>query len=235
MQDVQDISQVNTLRQSRIRKKRLRARTKEIIEAVLIALVIAVILRIFVVQAYRVDSESMSNTLKEGDFIFINKFIYHFQEPQVGDIIIFEYPLNSSKDFIKRVIATEGQTVEIIGKQLYVDNEPVGLPDEGKISDFRIIPADLSTRDFYGPKQVPANHVFVMGDNRDNSDDSRMWGFLDKNKIKGKAMLVYFSWKKDSSAPKWSSPYIDKIFSIPFYNITHFPWRVNWTRLFKSL
>ena len=234
MQDIKSISEVETFGKSRTLQKRARTRTKELIEAILIALVIAAILRIFVVQAYRVDSDSMANTMVEGDFIFVNKFIYHFEEPAVNDIVVFEYPLNPAKDFIKRVVAVEGQTVEIIGKQLYVDGEAVLLPNDGMFIDENVIPPDFSSRDFFGPKQVPIGHVFVLGDNRDNSQDSRIWGFLDKSLIKGKAMFTYFSWKPDPESPRWSAPYIDKVFTIPFYNLTHFPWRINWGRLFKT-
>ncbi len=234
MQDVQNVSNVKTIGQTRSQKRRARARIKDIIEAVLIALVIAVILRIFVVQAYRVDSNSMAGTMVQGDFIFVNKFIYHFGDPKVGDVIIFEYPLNPSKDFIKRVVAVEGQTVEIVAKQLYVDGEPVPLPKNARYTDDKIIPADFSNRDFFGPKQVRLGHVFVLGDNRDNSEDSRNWGFLDKNLIKGKAVFTYFSWKPDPNAPQWGPPYIDKVVTIPFYNIIHFPGRVNWGRLFST-
>jgi len=171
MQEIQNLSEIKTIGKARTQKLRARARTKELIEAILIALVIAVILRIFVIQAYRVDSGSMAGTMIPGDFIFVNKFIYHFQEPQVDDIIVFEYPLNPNKDFIKRVVAVEGQTVEIIGKQLYVDGEPVPMPPEGKFIDDEVIPAEFSNRDYFAPKQVPVGHVFVLGDNRDNSDD----------------------------------------------------------------
>jgi len=132
-------------------------------------------------------------------------------------------------------VAVEGQTVEIIGKQLYVDGKPFAFPKDGKYASDQIIPPELSTRDFFGPKQVPAGHVFVLGDNRDNSQDSRAWGALDKKLIKGKAMFVYFSWEPDRDAPKWGAPYIDKIFAIPIYHITHFPWRIQWERLFRGL
>jgi signal peptidase I len=234
MQEVQNVPNVTTIGQTRSLKRRARERIKDIIEAVLIALVIAVILRIFVVQAYRVDSDSMAGTMIRGDFIFVNKFYYHFGEPKAGDIIVFEYPLNPTKDYIKRIVATEGQTVEIIAKQLYIDGAPVQLPSEARFTDDKIVPAEFSNRDFYGPKEVPVGHVFVLGDNRDNSQDSRTWGFLDKSMIKGKAMFTYFSWKPDPNAPQWGPPYIDKIITIPFYNLVHLPSRVNWGRLFKT-
>lgn len=225
---------VQTIGRVRSIKRRARARVKEYIEAVLIALVIAVVLRVFVVQAYRVESGSMENTLHVGDFLFVNKYIYHFQEPEPGDIIVFKYPLNPTKDFIKRVIAVEGQTVEVVEKIVYVDDQPVTDPPEGKHIDSRLLPKELSTRDFFGPKIVPFGHVFVLGDNRDDSKDSRFWGFVSKEQIKGRAFFTYFSWIPDPNAPEWSSPYIDKIVTIPFYNITHFPWRVDWSRLFRT-
>jgi signal peptidase I len=226
--------QIATIGRVRSIKRRSRARIKEYVEAILIALVIAVVLRVFVVQAYRVESGSMENTLQIGDFLFVNKYIYHFQEPQPGHIIVFEYPLNPTKDFIKRVVATEGQTVEVIAKTVYVDGEPVPEPPDAKHIDQKLLPAELSTRDFFGPKQVPLGHVFVMGDNRDDSKDSRFWGFVDKKAIKGRAVFTYFSWQPDPNAPKWSSPYIDKVFSILFYNLTHLPSRIGWSRLFST-
>ena len=214
-------------------KRRARARARDYIEAILIALVIAVILRVFVIQAYRVESGSMEEALQEGDFLFVNKFIYHFRDPAPGDIIVFEYPLNPSKDFIKRVIATEGQTVEVINKKLYINGQAVLDPPGAKHTDVKYLPPELSTRDFFGPKQVPPGQLFVLGDNRDDSRDSRFWGFVDKTAVKGKAVMIYFSWSPDPNAPQWSAPYIDKVFSITFYNIAHFPSRVGWSRLFR--
>lgn len=234
MSDIQ-AQAVTTIGRARNIKKRARARIKEYIEAVLIALVIAVILRVFVIQAYKVESGSMEPTLEVGDFLFVNKFIYRFTDPKPGDIIVFEYPLNPSKDFIKRVIATEGQTVEIHEKKLFVDGVPVSEGQNVKFIDSRIMPEELSTRDFFGPKQVPPGQIFVLGDNRDDSRDSRFWGFVDVNQVKGKAFFIYFSWRPDPNAPEWSSPYIDKVFTITFYNLVHFPWRIGWTRLFKTV
>lgn len=226
---------VATIGKTRMLKRRAKARVKEYIEAVLIALVIAAILRVFVVQAYRVESGSMENTLQVGDFLFVNKFIYHFRAPQAGDVIVFEYPLNPTKDYIKRVVATEGQTVEVIAKQLYIDGQLIADPADAKHIDSKFIPAELSARDYFGPKQVPAGQLFVMGDNRDDSRDSRFWGFVDMKHVKGKAFLIYWSWKPDDNAPEWSSPYIDKVFSIFFYNLFHFPSRLGWSRLFRTL
>ncbi len=225
---------VATIGRARNVKKRAQARIKEYVEAVLIALVIAVILRVFVVQAYKVESGSMEPTLEVGDFLFVNKFVYHFGDPKPGDIVVFEYPLNPTKDYIKRVIAVEGQTVEVKDKFLYVDGQRVQDPEYVMHIDSKFMPPELSTRDYFGPKQVPPGQLFVLGDNRDDSRDSRFWGFVDKTKVKGRALMIYFSWKPDSNAPKWSSPYYDKIFSVVFYNLAHFPSRVGWDRLFKT-
>jgi len=225
---------VATIGRARNVKKRAQARIKEYVEAVLIALVIAVILRVFVVQAYRVESGSMESTLQVGDFLFVNKFIYHFGDPKPGDIVVFEYPLNPTKDFIKRVIAIEGQTVEIRDKTLYIDGQVIPDPEFIKHIDSKFMPPELSTRDYFGPKQVPPGQLFVLGDNRDDSKDSRFWGFVDKNKVKGRALMIYFSWRPDPNSPDWSAPYIDKVFTIAFYNLTHFPWRIGWGRLFKT-
>ncbi len=225
---------VSTIGKVRTMKRRARSRVKEYIEAILVALVIAVILRVFVVQAYRVESGSMENTLQVGDFLFVNKYIYHFQEPAPGDIIVFEYPLNPTKDFIKRVVATEGQTVEIVAKRLYIDGNLVLEPDEARHIDQRLIPVELSTRDFFGPKQVPPGQLFVLGDNRDDSKDSRFWGFVDKNAVKGRTFFTYFSWAPDPNAPEWTSPYIDKVFAIAFHYVSNFPSRIRWSRLFRT-
>jgi len=196
-----------------------------------IALLVGMLLRTFVVQAYRIPSRSMEDTLLKGDFLLVNKLIYRFSEPQVGDVIVFEYPLNPSKDFIKRIVAKGGQTVEIINKTLYVDGKVAEGWFPSKHTDYQTFPAEYSNRDNFGPFEVPQGQYFVLGDNRDNSRDSREWGFLEKRYIKGKAFLIYFSWAPDPQAPSWSNPYIASFFKILFYNLIHFPWRIRWDRI----
>lgn len=178
------------------------------VEVLFLALLIAFLLRTFVIQAYKLPSSSMEDSLLSGDFILVNKLHYRFNEPKPGEIIVFKYPLNPSKDMVKRVIATEGQTVEIKNKTVYVDGKMAPDPFSAKHSDPRILPVDYSSRDNFGPVQVPAGNLFVLGDNRDDSQDSREWGFLDRNFIKGKALVVYWSWATDPHAPKFRSPYI---------------------------
>ena len=118
--------------------------------------------------------------------MFVNKFSYHFSEPQAGDVVVFEYPLNPSKDFIKRIVALPGQTVEIRDKQLFVDGAAVAGPEGIVFRDPEIIPELFSPRDNFGPFQVPLGQYFVLGDNRDDSHDSRFWGFLEKKYLKEK-------------------------------------------------
>jgi len=191
------------------------------IEVLFLALLIAFILRTFVVQAYKLPSSSMEDSLLSGDFVLVNKLHYRYKEPKPGEVIVFKYPLNPSKDMVKRVVALEGQTVEIRNKIVYVDGKMIPDPFLAKHSDSRILPEDYSTRDNFGPAQVPAGHLFVLGDNRDNSQDSREWGFLDRSFIKGKAMIIYWSWTEDPHAPKFRSPYITPLLEIIFYNLGH--------------
>ncbi|MFH1700897.1 MAG: signal peptidase I [Candidatus Zixiibacteriota bacterium] len=204
---------------------------RQYVETIAIALLAALILRVFIVSAYRVSSGSMEETLTEGDFIFVNKLAYNWSPPQASDIIVFENPFEESKDFIKRIAAVEGQTVEIIDKVLYVDGQVAPIPPMSKHIDYRIFPSVLSNRDNFGPMMVPANQVFVLGDNRDDSQDSRFWGCLDKRYIKGKAVFVYFSYAPDPSSPEWKAPYIGETFEIIWHNLKTFPTRMRLDRL----
>jgi signal peptidase I len=213
-------------------RRRTKSKTKQYLLTIGIALVIAMILRTFVVQGYKIPSGSMEDSLLKGDFVLANKLAYRFgDEPKPGDIIIFDYPLNPSKNFIKRIIAESGETVQIVNKTLYIDGEIADSPYPIKHTDPQIYPGEYSNRDNFGPFEVPPGHYFVMGDNRDNSQDSREWGFLERKYIHGKVFLVYFSWAPDPFAPEFSNPYITSFFKVFFYNLTHFPWRVRWERI----
>lgn len=208
-----------------------KSKFKQYAVTVCIALVIGLLLRTFVVQAYRIPSRSMEDTLLNGDFVLVSKLSYWFSEPDAGDVVVFEYPLNPSKSFVKRIIATEGQSVEIINKRLFVDGQPAEDWFPYKYTDYQIYPPEYSNRDNFGPFEIPPGQYFVLGDNRDNSQDSREWGFLEREYIKGKTFLIYFSWAPDPEAPAWSNNYISSFFEILFYNLTHFPWRVRWERI----
>ena len=180
-------------------------------EALIVAVVLALIIRTFLFQAFKIPSGSMLDTLLIGDHLLVNKFIYGtrlpfsderylaIRNPQRGDIIVFEFPDDKDKsyfqrrDFIKRIIGEPGDKIEIRNKKVYVNNELYDIPQEVH-KDSQLVPAIASPRDFAGPIQVPEGNYFVMGDNRDYSYDSRFWGFVPENKIKGSAFIKYWSW-----------------------------------------
>jgi len=173
-------------------------------EAILIAVVLALFIRTFVVQAFKIPSGSMIPTLLIGDHILVNKFIYRFTNPARGDVIVFKYPQDESRDFIKRVIGLPGDTVEVRKKSVYINGEPLQENFTVQHEDSTLLPRLTSPRDYFGPVVVPPGTYFVMGDNRDNSQDSRFWGFLKMGEIKGKAFLIYWSWDRDKPGPRWS-------------------------------
>jgi signal peptidase I len=144
----------------------------------------------------------MIPTLLHGDHILVDKYIYKNNVPQRGDIIIFPYPVDPSKDFAKRLVGLEGDIIEIRDKQLYINHE---LYAESYIinTDPSTIPASQHPRDFFGPITIPQNSLFVMGDNRDNSHDSRFWGLVDKSTVKGKVKSLYWSWDKKAFKVRW--------------------------------
>ncbi len=195
-------------------KVKAKGTLREYAEAIAIALLLALFIRTFVVQAFKIPSGSMVPTLEIGDHILVNKFIYGFRipytkirllpftSPKRGDIIVFVYPMDTSKDFIKRVIAVEGDQVEIRDKRVYINGSPVDEPF-AYYTDQRVIPRGLDPRDNFGPVTVPKGAVFVMGDNRDNSRDSRYWGFVDLGIVKGKAFVIYYSWDGANFAIRW--------------------------------
>jgi signal peptidase I len=210
---------------------------REYTEAIIIAIILALILRTFFVQAYKIPSGSMEPTLLIGDHIMVNKLIYGFRLPdsifgftplsgeipygkylckidQVhrGDVVVFVFPPDPTKDFIKRVIGVPGDTVAVKEGRVYLNGVRMNNPH----AHF-VVPQDDRTpgnpRDFFGPVTVPSGEYFVMGDNRDRSYDSRFWGFVPRNNIEGRAVFIYWSWNSDSSSPlgkvRW-----DRIFKV---------------------
>ncbi len=187
---------------------------REYAESILIAIVMALIIKTFVVQAFKIPSGSMIPTLKIGDHILVNKFIYGtklpftdrviipFKRPVSGDIIVFKFPDDENKDFIKRVVGIPGDVVEIKEKKVSINGKPL---DESFTahSDPMVYPSGIQPRDNFGPLVVPQNSYFVMGDNRDFSLDSRYWGFVKLNKIKGKAFIIYWSWNGEDRWVRW--------------------------------
>ena len=186
---------------------------REYAEAVAIALLLALLIRTFVVQAFKIPSGSMLPTLQVGDQILVNKFTYGvdlpvlgrvlpLNAPQRGDIIVFVYPADPSKDFIKRVVGVGGDVVQLRRKHVYINGVPWN--DSHAYYSYGKARAQGGTpRDDYGPVTVPPGHVFVMGDNRDRSYDSRFWGFVELDQIKGKAFVIYWSWDGTERWVRW--------------------------------
>ena len=190
------------------REGRSKSVFREYFEAICIAVLLALFIRTFVVQAFKIPSGSMLPTLLIGDHLLVNKFMYGvkmpftgkvlipYKEPERGDVVVFRFPKDRSVDYIKRVIGTPGDTVEIREKKVYINGEPIDDP-YAHISTPSILNANASPRDNFGPVLVPDDRIFVMGDNRDNSYDSRFWGFVDQRDILGKAFILYWSWDID--------------------------------------
>ncbi|MDD3553334.1 MAG: signal peptidase I [Deltaproteobacteria bacterium] len=186
----------------------------EYAQSIIIALLLAMLIRTFVVQAFKIPSGSMLNTLLIGDHLFVNKMAYGIrnpftkavwiagENPRHGDVIVFIYPVDPSKDFIKRVIGVPGDVVEIRDKKLFVNGKPFPDPPTAQWTDSRILPANVQPRDNFGPITVPKDSLFVMGDNRDHSYDSRFWGFVPIQDVKGKALFIYWSWDNENFSPR---------------------------------
>lgn len=185
-----------------------KSKVQEYIEAIIIAILIAVVIRTFIVQAYKIPSRSMVPTLLVGDHLLVNKFIYGVKipvirriivpitDPKRGDIIVFIYPNDRTKDYIKRVIGMGGDKIEIKNKNIFINDQPY-KDAFGIYSDNTTYPAIMQPRDNFGPVTVPRGSLFVMGDNRDESADSRFWGFVDLKDVEGKALLIYWSWNSE--------------------------------------
>lgn len=192
-----------------------KSKIREYTEAVALAIILALFIRAFVVQAFKIPSGSMIPTLQVGDHILVNKFIYgfrvplmnhklfSFEEPQRGDVVVFIYPDDPTKDFIKRVIGVGGDAIEIRGTKVNINGEEYEDP-HGYYSNHTI---DLvGGCPYCGPLQVPEGHLFVLGDNRDNSKDSRYWGFVPLNSVRGKAFMIYWSNGSPHLRAPWNIP-----------------------------
>jgi signal peptidase I len=191
-------------------------------EAMFIALVLAIFIRTFFVQAYQIPSGSMEPTLLIGDHILVNKVIYGLRLPDSifglqipglpmgqyvfqltpvrrGDVVVFVFPPDRSKDFIKRVIGVAGDTVAVKNGAVWLNGAPMADPH----AHFEVNAQDrspVSPRDNFGPVTVPAGKLFMMGDNRDRSYDGRFWGFIDRNDVEGRATVIYLPWNEEKAA-----------------------------------
>jgi signal peptidase I len=187
---------------------------REYFESICVAVILALFVRTFVVQAFKIPTGSMENNLLIGDHLLVNKFVFAPTMSAVekallpidpvrrGDIVVFKFPEDPERDFIKRVIGLPGETIELRNKKVHINGLPIdepyvhflfppGDPGDADVTDFDV-------RRHYGPVSVPDDHYFMMGDNRDNSQDSRYWGFMPRSYVKGKALFVYFSFGESS-------------------------------------
>ena len=202
---------------------------REYAEAIIVAILLAFVIRVFVVQAFKIPSGSMIPTLLIGDHILVSKLSYglqwptdcqlqmnvppvncytsqtlvEFGKPQRGDIIVFRFPEDEEKDFIKRIVGTPGDTVEVRNKVVLINGEPLDDKAFTQRIDPGIIDRTINPRDNFGPVTVPEESYFVMGDNRDQSLDSRFWGYVREEKIRGKAFRIYWSWNGQGNWTDW--------------------------------
>jgi signal peptidase I len=188
---------------------------REYFESICVAVILALFVRTFVVQAFKIPTGSMEKNLLIGDHLLVNKFVFAptlsgvertllpIDTIKRGDIIVFKYPEDPERDFIKRTIGLPGETVELKNKKVYINGTPLDEPyvqflfppSEHAPGDADV--ASFDVRENYGPVTVPADHYFMMGDNRDNSQDSRYWGFMPRSYVKGKALFIYFSFGEE--------------------------------------
>jgi signal peptidase I len=228
---------------STFRKSTLR----EYFESIVIAVILALFVRTWVVQAFKIPTGSMENNLLIGDHLLVNKFVFGptmtavdrallpVRDIRRGDIVVFKYPDEPERDFIKRVIGLPGDTLELKAKKVYVNGQPLDEPyvhfltpaSEGA----EITSADVRER--YGPVTVPEGQYFVMGDNRDNSQDSRYWGFLPRHYVKGKALMIYWSYEsgREDYVEDGFGATIKRLLSV----VTHFFTRTRWERLLHQI
>ena len=223
---------------------------REYFESIVIAVILALFIRTFVVQAFKIPTGSMENNLLIGDHLLVNKFVFGPSQSRVerailpmgtikrGDVIVFKYPEEPDRDYIKRVIGLPGETVEMKAKKIFINGVPLDEPyvhfleppnTETDVHET----TSIDVRERYGPVTVPPNQYFVMGDNRDNSQDSRYWGFLPRSYIKGKALMIYWSYESSSSdyVDGGLGTTISRLASV----VTHFFTKTRWERLLKQI
>jgi signal peptidase I len=224
---------------------------REYFESIVIAVILALFIRTFVVQAFKIPTGSMENNLLIGDHLLVNKFVFGPTETGLerallpvgtikrGDVLVFKYPEDPDRDFIKRTIGLPGETVELREKKVYINGKPLDEPyvhflqapssDAGELREV----TSFDVRERYGPVTVPPDQYFMMGDNRDNSADSRYWGFLRRDYVKGKALFIYWSYEsdRDDYADESTGAAVKGFASV----FAHFFTRTRWDRMFHQI
>jgi signal peptidase I len=223
---------------------------REYFESIVIAVILALFIRTFVVQAFKIPTGSMEENLLIGDHLLVNKFVFAPTATAIerallpvgtirrDDVIVFKYPEEPERDFIKRVIGLPGETVELREKKVYVNGRALDEPyvhflqPPGQTSEFHEV-TSFDVRERYGPVTVPPEHYFVMGDNRDNSQDSRYWGFLPRDYVKGKALVIYWSYEaeREDYAEDGAGATLKGLVSV----FAHFFTRTRWDRMFHQI
>ena len=221
---------------------------REYFESIVVAVVLALFIRTWGVQAFKIPTGSMEQNLLIGDHLLVNKFVYGpslgslesavlpVRAPRRGEIAVFKYPEQPDRDFIKRVIGLPGETVELRDKRVYIDGQPIDEPYVQFVNAFGTGTQEFTAVDVrrtYGPVQVPPDHYFVMGDNRDNSQDSRYWGFLPAANLKGRALIVY--WSYESESEDYEDTDVGSTAKRLLSVVTHFFTRTRWDRLFHVI
>jgi signal peptidase I len=221
---------------------------REYFESIVIAVILALFVRTWVVQAFKIPTGSMENNLLIGDHLLVNKFIVGptplaigratlpVRAIRRGDIVVFKYPDQPERDFIKRVIGLPGETIEMRHKKIYINGQPLDEPYVHFLTppstDYQEVTA-LDKREAFPAREVSADRYFVMGDNRDNSEDSRYWGLLPRSYIKGKALLIYWSYEsgREDYVDEGLVASIKRMGSV----VTHFLTKTRWERLFRQI
>jgi signal peptidase I len=220
---------------------------REYFESIVIAVILALFVRTWAVQAFKIPTGSMENNLLIGDHLLVNKFVFGpaggvergllpMRDIRRGDIVVFKYPDEPERDFIKRVIGLPGETVELRNKKVYINGQGLDEPYVHFLDPAHSAQevTSFDVRERYGPVTVPVDQYFVMGDNRDNSQDSRYWGFLPRGHIKGKALMIY--WSYDGGAEAYAQDEgVGAAASRMFSVVTHFFTRTRWERLLHQI
>ena len=220
---------------------------REYAESIVIAVILALFVRTWVVQAFKIPTGSMENNLLIGDHLLVNKFMFGptaspierallpVRDIRRGDVVVFKYPDEPERDFIKRVIGLPGETLELRAKKVYIDGQPLDEPyvhflqpasESQEVTSFDV-------RENFRPVRVPEGFYFVMGDNRDNSQDSRYWGFLPRHYIKGRALMIY--WSYESGREDYLEEGVGATAKRMFSVVTHFFTKTRWERLFHQI
>ena len=233
-----------------LRAEFTKSTVREYFESIVIAVILALFIRTFVVQAFKIPTGSMENNLLIGDHLLVNKFVFGPTATALeralfpigtitrGNVIVFKYPEEPERDFIKRVIGLPGETLELRAKKVYINGKPLDEPyvhflePPGTGGEFREV-TSFDVRERYGPVTVPADQYFMMGDNRDNSADSRYWGFLRRDYIKGKALVIYWSYEagREDYADESAGATVKGLVSV----FAHFFTRTRWDRMLHQI